>query len=86
MFSIKKDGEWLEPKNMGIPLNTTEDDRYYVINAKGDKGFFSSDRGGAGGKGKQDIYVVTPGILGEKPIIAMLKGTVYGNDIPMEGK
>ena len=86
MFSIKKDGEWLEPKNMGIPLNTTEDDRYYVINAKGDKGFFSSDRGGAGGKGKQDIYVVTPGILGEKPVIAMLKGTVYGNDKPMEGK
>lgn len=86
MFSIKKDGEWLPPKNMGIPLNTTEDDRYYVINAKGDKGFFSSDRGGAGGKGKQDIYVVTPGILGEKPIIAMLKGTVYGNDVPMEGK
>jgi hypothetical protein len=86
MFSIKKDGEWLPPKNMGIPLNTTEDDRYYVINAKGDKGFFSSNRGGAGGKGKQDIYVVTPGILGEKPIIAMLKGTVYGNDKPMEGK
>lgn len=86
MFSIKKDGEWLPPKNMGIPLNTTEDDRYYVINAKGDKGFFSSDRGGAGGKGKQDIYVVTPGILGEKPVIAMLKGTVYGNDKPVEGK
>jgi len=86
MFSLKKDGEWLEPKNMGIPLNTTEDDRYYVINAKGDKGFFSSDRGGAGGRGKQDIYVVTPGILGEKPVIAMLKGTVYGNDKPMEGK
>lgn len=86
MFSVQKDGEWQEPKNMGIPLNTTEDDRYYVINAKGDKGFFSSDRGGAGGKGKQDIYMVQPGILGEKPVIAMLKGTVYGNDKPMEGK
>lgn len=86
MFSVQKDGEWQEPKNMGIPLNTTEDDRYYVINAKGDKGFFSSDRGGAGGKGKQDIYMVTPGILGEKPVIAMLKGTVFGNDKPIEGK
>lgn len=84
MFSVQKDGEWLEPRNMGIPLNTTEDDRYYVINAKGDKGFFSSDRGGAGGKGKQDIYMVQPGILGEKPIIAMLKGTVYGNDKPIK--
>lgn len=84
MFAVQKDGEWQEPKNMGIPLNTTEDDRYYVINAKGDKGFFSSDRGGAGGKGKQDIYMVQPGILGEKPVIAMLKGTVYGNDKPIE--
>lgn len=86
MFTVQKDGEWQEPKNMGIPLNTTEDDRYYVINAKGDKGFFSSDRGGAGGKGKQDIYMVQPGILGEKPVIAMLKGTIYGNDKPIEGK
>ncbi len=86
MYSIKKDNEWLTPKSMGIPLNTTEDDRYYVINAKGDKGFFSSDRGGAGGKGKQDIYMVQPGIIGEKPIIAMLKGTVYGDDKPIESK
>lgn len=86
MFSVQRDGEWQEPKNMGIPLNTTEDDRYYVINAKGDKGFFSSDRVGTGGKGKQDIYMVTPGILGEKPVIAMLKGTVFGNDKPIEGK
>lgn len=86
MFSVKRDNEWTEPINMGIPLNTTEDDRYYVINAKGDKGFFSSDRGGTGGKGKQDIYMVQPGILGEKPIVAMLKGTIYGDDKPIEAK
>jgi hypothetical protein len=86
MFSINKDNEWIEPRSMGVPLNTTEDDRYYVINAKGDKGFFSSNRGGAGGRGKQDIYMVTPGILGDKPVIAMLRGTVYGNDVPIEGK
>jgi tetratricopeptide (TPR) repeat protein len=86
MFTIKKDNEWVEPRSMGIPLNTTEDDRYYVINAKGDKGFFSSNRGAAGGKGKQDLYVVTPGILGEKPVIAMLKGNIYGDDKPVEGK
>ncbi|MEO6305986.1 MAG: hypothetical protein ABIP51_22760, partial [Bacteroidia bacterium] len=61
MFSIKKDNVWTEPKSMGLPLNTTEDDRYYVINSKGDRGYFSSDR--SGGRGKQDIYTVTPGIL-----------------------
>jgi hypothetical protein len=71
---------------MGIPLNTTEDDRYYVINAKGDVGYFSSNRGGAGGKGQQDIYTVTPGILGEKPILALLKGSVFVDDKPTVAK
>jgi hypothetical protein len=86
MYSIKKDNEWIEPISMGIPLNTTEDDRFYVINAKGDRGYFSSNRGGAGGKGGQDIYSVEPGILGEKPILALLKGSVFADDRPMEAK
>jgi len=86
MFSIKKDNDWIDPKNMGLPLNTTEDDRYYVINSNGSKGFFSSNRAGSGGLGKQDIYMVTPGILGEKPVIALLKGVVYGDDKPIEAK
>jgi hypothetical protein len=86
MFSIKEGNEWTKPKSMGIPLNTTEDDSYYVINSKGDKGYFSSDRTGSGGFGEQDIYMVTPGILGEKPVVALIKGTVYGDDRPIEAK
>ncbi len=86
MYSIRKENSWIEPLSMGIPLNTTEDDRYYVINAAGDVGYFSSNRGGAGGKGDQDIYTVTPGILGEKPILALLKGVVYADDKPVEAK
>lgn len=86
MFTIKKDNDWTEPKSMGVPLNTTNDDSFYVINSKGDKGFFSSYRAGAGGRGEKDIYMVTPGILGEKPIVALLKGMVYGNDKPIEAK
>ncbi|MBL7931571.1 MAG: PD40 domain-containing protein [Bacteroidia bacterium] len=86
MFSIKEGNEWTKPKSMGIPLNTTEDDSYYVINSKGDKGYFSSTRTDRGGMGEQDIYMVTPGILGEKPVVALIKGTVYGDDRPVEGK
>ncbi len=86
MFSIKQGNEWTDPRSMGIPLNTTEDDSYYVINSKGDKGFFSSTRAGVSAKGSQDIYMVTPGILGEKPIVALIKGTVYGDDKPLEAK
>jgi len=84
MFCIKEGNEWTKPSSMGIPLNTVEDDSYYVINSKGDKGFFSSTRNAKGSLGEQDIYMVTPGILGEKPIVALLKGTVYGNDKPIE--
>lgn len=86
MYSIKQDNHWIEPMSMGIPLNTTEDDRFYVINAKGDRGYFSSNRGGTGGKGGQDIYSVEPGILGEKPILALLKGNVYADDKPIDAK
>lgn len=86
MYSIKQDNNWIAPLSMGIPLNTTEDDRYYVINAQGDKGYFSSNRGNAGGKGGQDIYTVQPGILGEKPVLALLKGNVYADDKPIEAK
>lgn len=86
MYSIKQENNWIEPLSMGIPLNTTEDDRYYVINAKGDRGYFSSNRGGSGGKGGQDIYTVEPGILGERPILALLKGSVYADDKPTEAK
>ncbi len=84
MFSVKKENTWLAPKSMGLPLNTTEDDRYYVINSRGDKGYFSSNR--VGGFGGQDIYSVAPGILGDKPVIALLKGVVYGDDKPIEAK
>lgn len=85
MFATKQEnGEWSEPKTMGIPLNTTEDDSYYVINSKGDKGYFSSDRSSAEGRGGQDIYMVNPGIIGDKPIVALYKGIVYGDGTPIE--
>lgn len=83
MFAIKEDNGWSETKSMGIPLNTTGDDNFYVINSKGDRGYFSSYRAGTGGLGEKDIYSVTPGILGEKPVVAVLKGVVYGNDKPI---
>ena len=84
MFSVRKDNNWISPISMGIPLNTTENDKFYVINAKSDMGYFSSER--VGGKGKQDIYIVTPGISGKKPILALLKGKVYADNKPTEAK
>lgn len=83
MYCTLQDSGWSEPKNMGIPLNTTEDDRYYVINSKGTVGYFSSDRATMGAKGAKDIYRVTPGIVGEKLIVGLFKGVVYGDNKPI---
>ncbi|HXB40438.1 MAG TPA: hypothetical protein VNZ49_07835, partial [Bacteroidia bacterium] len=85
-YTIKKDNTWIDPINMGYPLNTTDDDRFYVINAKGDRGYFSSNRVSNGGNGTSDIFTVTPGILGEKPVLAMVLGNVFGNDVPMDAQ
>jgi hypothetical protein len=85
-YTIKKENSWIDPLNMGYPLNTTDDDRFYVINASGERGYFSSNRVSNGGNGSSDIFTVTPGILGEKPVLAMVLGYVYGNDKPIDAQ
>jgi len=86
MFATKTDEGWSEPKSMGMPLNTTEDDRFYVINSKGDKGYFSSDRATSDSRGGKDVYVVKPGVIGERLVVGLFKGTVYGDDKPIEAR
>ena len=82
MFSTNKDGKWGNITNIGYPINTTEDERFYVLTADGEHGYYSSDM--KGGKGQQDIYSVTPGFFGEKPILALVVGTVFANDEPVD--
>lgn len=44
-FSKKKaNNTWTYPINMGYPINTLKDDKGLIINAKGDKAYFSSNR------------------------------------------
>lgn len=61
----KDDGTWSEPKNLGYPINTIDDDVFFVINASGRRGYYSSFR--SDGHGEKDIYKIT--FLGpEKPL------------------
>ncbi len=80
MYSSIKDDIWSTPTNMGYPLNTPEDERYYVLTADGEKGYYSSDRKGT--YGQQDIYMVTPGFTGQKPVLALVLGFVTADDKP----
>lgn len=44
------------PENLGYPINTVDDDIFFVMNTEGSKGYLSSGR--KGGFGSQDIYAV----------------------------
>lgn len=52
--STLTDGKWSKAENMGQPINSSFDDFAMVLDARGKKGFFSSNR--PGGKGSDDIY------------------------------
>lgn len=47
-------GNWSKPENLGLPLNSSFDDFSLVLDPRGKKGFFSSNR--PGGVGNDDIY------------------------------
>ncbi len=73
------DGKWSEPVNMGAPINTTDDDVFFVMQADGKTGYYSSSH--AGGMGEQDLYQVTFTQLKVNkksgwPRLTLLKGVV----------
>ncbi|MBK9193717.1 MAG: OmpA family protein [Flavobacteriales bacterium] len=48
------DGRFMVAVNVGAPVNGPKDDFTFIIDSKGERGFFSSNR--PGGKGDDDIY------------------------------
>ncbi|MEQ8324207.1 MAG: hypothetical protein RIC15_04505 [Vicingaceae bacterium] len=82
-YSVNEDGLWSVPTNMGAPVNTTEDDLFYVATADGKKGYYSSAHG-KGSQGRQDIYMVKPDIgrINLAPVAALIVGIVYADDVP----
>ncbi|MBI4945153.1 MAG: OmpA family protein [Bacteroidetes bacterium] len=72
-FSMREDSGWTPPQNMGYPINTTDDDVFYVMSADGKRAYFSSVR--TEGKGEQDIYLVT---IPQRVVIpvTLLKGRI----------
>jgi len=62
----EKTGKWGEPENLGYPVNTPDDDVFFVISASGKHGYYASFN--ASGYGEKDIYMIT--FLGpEKPMV-----------------
>ncbi len=64
---------WTKPLNLGSTINSYGDDDFYVIPAKGDFIYFSSDRDGFG---KDDIFRIgLPIEMRPKPV-AVIKGSI----------
>jgi outer membrane protein OmpA-like peptidoglycan-associated protein len=70
---LSNDSIWSEPMNVGYPINTTDDDAFYVISPDGLNAYFSSFR--EGGFGEKDNYMATFINKKETPL-TLVKGTV----------
>ena len=78
---LNNDG-WDEPTNVGYPVNTQGDDRYYVLSADAKTGYYST--AGRSDNGTHDIFTVSPGHFGKRPILALVVGVVNAEDTPVE--
>ncbi len=72
-------GGWVEPANLGYPINSPEDDIFFYLNADRTRGYVASAR--PGGYGGQDLYILDF-TIGKKPvkkeeIPIVFKGTIY---------
>ena len=77
---LQDDGTWSEPENLGYPINTPDDDVFFVINASGKRGYYSSVK--ENGLGDYDIYMIT--FRGpEKPTIQSNEDNLLANTKPV---
>lgn len=77
MSKLQDDGvTWGKPENIGYPINSIDDDVFFVINASGRRGYYSSFK--ADGFGEKDIYMIT--FLGpEKPVQLSAEDNLLAN-------
>lgn len=79
-----KEGKWTTPYNVGKPINTTQDDKFYIVSSDGDRGYYSSDK--RTGHGQQDIYIVEPGLFGRPTALVMVSGNVTYDNAPVKAE
>lgn len=82
IFSTTKDenDEWTTPKNIGYPINTVDDDVFFVTSADGRRAYYSSVK--ATGIGEKDLYLIDLPAPEREVQLAVLKGYVT----PVEGQ
>lgn len=77
-----EDSTFKKTENLGYPINSSSDDIYFVLGAKGNTGYYSS--GKKDGKGMKDIYQVEPNFSWSKPSLYLVKGKVQNGSNGVE--
>jgi len=73
--NMDDEGHWKEPKNMGYPINTPDEEQFFVITPNNKRGYFSSDRKGT--IGNRDIFLMDFLSLPERNA-TVVKGQITG--------
>lgn len=79
---MDEEGKFSEPINIGYPINTTDDDIFYVTSPDGKRAYYASVQDG--GFGDKDIYQISIPESAEKPVV-IYKGKIlaaFGESLP----
>lgn len=79
LYKVSKndDGTWSKPINLGYPINTASDEIGLIVNAQGNKAFFSSDR--LNNKGR-DIFEFELYKEARPTPVSYIKGKVFDSE------
>ena len=80
---LQDDDTWSKPENIGYPINTTDDDVFFVVSASGRHAYYSSFQ--EDGYGEKDLYKIT--FLGneKEPILNAEDKLLAGLDQAVRG-
>lgn len=84
-FSTRDEGNWQQPLNIGYPINTTDDDVFYVTSPDGKRGYYAS-ASRAEGYGDKDLYIISIPERKEQALV-LIKGvivTANGEPLPAD--
>jgi hypothetical protein len=71
--TLNEDNKFTDISNIGYPINTTDDDVFYVTSPDGKRGYFTSAK--EGGHGEKDIYRLSIPESKEPPL-ALFRGQI----------
>ncbi|MCW3077956.1 MAG: hypothetical protein JWO32_2565 [Bacteroidetes bacterium] len=77
------DSTFKKTEHLGYPINSTDDDIYFVLSASGNNGYYSS--GKKGGQGLKDIYLIETNFTSPRSLY-LVKGVTTADKKPVETK